>query len=225
MTDEKKPPQGAELCGSTTCRREITALKSRAQVVISIDAVGALDMRTYWAGRVDAMYATHPDDLLLGPILQSAIAELRLQVRENRRATAAESQALKKKAESLEQAFADYRARCALGLPRVDEAALVGLLRQAPAAGHHDTTAAVVEWQDGEHTHLAFEVMGADGAWFPLAAVALNDCRADGVRLNLRQFPMFRLAWYGQVGEPSNTPQRLMPEHDSRVSSDASTRS
>lgn len=100
----------------------------------------------------------------------------------------------------------------------------LGLLREAPIASRNETNAAVVEWQNGDHTHLAFEVMTVDGAWEPLAAVSLQDCLAQGSRQELRQFPVFRLAWYGQVGEPSNTPQRLMPEHDSRVSSDASTR-
>ncbi len=99
-----------------------------------------------------------------------------------------------------------------------------GLLREAPDAAREETTVVIVEWENGAHTHLALEVMAADGGWEPLASVSLQDCRAEGVRKTIRQFPTFRLAWYGQVGEPRNTPQRLLPEHDSRVSSDAATR-
>lgn len=97
------------------------------------------------------------------------------------------------------------------------------LLREMPDVACTQTSAAIVEWQDGAHTHLAFEVMGADGQFYPLGAVSLQDCRADGVRTKLRQFPIFRLSWIGQVGEPREMPQRLVPEHDSCVSSDAST--
>jgi hypothetical protein len=87
-----------------------------------------------------------------------------------------------------------------------------------------EVNAALVEWEGGEHTHLSFEVMRSDGAWEPLASVALQDCLAADVRSQLRQFPLFRLAWCGQVGEPSITPQRGVSEQASFVSSEASTK-
>jgi hypothetical protein len=87
-----------------------------------------------------------------------------------------------------------------------------------------EVNAALVEWESGDHTHLSFEVMRSDGAWEPLASVALEDCLAADIRSQLRQFPVFRLAWCGQVGEPSITPQRGVPEQASFVSSDATTR-
>ena len=98
------------------------------------------------------------------------------------------------------------------------------LLREAPQAGRTEEGIVVVEWEDGAHTHLVLEVMGADGAWEQLAAISLQDCLTPKTRPLLRQFPLFRLAWYGQVGEPSCVPQRLVPEHDSLVSSAATTR-
>ncbi len=87
-----------------------------------------------------------------------------------------------------------------------------------------EVNAALVEWERGDYTHLSFEVMRSDGAWEPLASVALADCLAADVRTQLRQFPVFRLAWCGQVGEPSITLQRLVPEQASFVSSDATAR-
>ena len=68
--------------------------------------------------------------------------------------------------------------------------------------------AAIVEWQHGAHTHLAIEVMDANGDWIALGCVALKDCRTPEVRPLLRQFPIFRLAWYGQLADPSDVPQR-----------------
>lgn len=95
----------------------------------------------------------------------------------------------------------------------------VWLLRELPNVAYTQTNAAIVEWQDGAHTHLAFEVMGSDGWWHSLGAVSLQDCRAVGVHPKLRQFPMFRLVWLGQVGEPSSRPQRLVPEQIDQSSS------
>lgn len=92
-----------------------------------------------------------------------------------------------------------------------------------PNAVRTEKAAAVVEWEDGEHTHLVLQVLAKDGSWEPLVSVALQDCLTPAVRPLLRQFPLFRLAWYGQVGEPSNTPQRLVPEQLNRVSSDATS--
>jgi hypothetical protein len=94
-----------------------------------------------------------------------------------------------------------------------------GLLREPFVASYDDTTGAIVEWHDGAHTHMGLEVLDVHGHWVTLATVALTDCRVPGMRERLRQFPMFRLAWYGQVGEPSNCPQRLMPEQVNLVSS------
>ena len=87
-----------------------------------------------------------------------------------------------------------------------------------------EVNAALVEWECGDHTHLSFEVMRSDGAWEPLATVALEDCLVADIRSQLRQFPVFRLAWCGQVGEPNITPQRGVSEQASFVSSDATTR-
>lgn len=88
----------------------------------------------------------------------------------------------------------------------------VWLLREVPNVAYTQTNAAIVEWQDGDHTHLAFEVMDSTGSWRPLAAVSLQDCLAAGVCTKLRQFPILRLVWLGQIGEVSLRPQRLVPE-------------
>ena len=98
------------------------------------------------------------------------------------------------------------------------------VLCPAPSPPYMQSVAALVEWENGEHTHLALEVMASDGRWEPLAAVSLKNCLAPDIRPQLRQFPLFRLAWYGQWGDPSNTPQSPAPEQASFVSSEATTR-
>ena len=101
---------------------------------------------------------------------------------------------------------------------------LGGLLRQPPTPPYTETVVALAEWASGEHTHLALEVMASDGSWEPLAAISLADCLGPNVRTQLRQFPLFRLAWYGQVGDPNKTPQSPAPVQASFVSSEATTR-
>ena len=77
---------------------------------------------------------------------------------------------------------------------------------------HMDTTAAIIALEDGNHTHIAFEVMGTQPAqWIPIAIVPIRDL------LNLRgvrQFPVFRLAWYGQCDDE---PQTSCPEQSEKL--------
>lgn len=62
-----------------------------------------------------------------------------------------------------------------------------GLLREPLDSVSLSTTgAAIVEWEDGDHTHLALEVMARDGSWQPLATVALTDCLNPAIRPELR---------------------------------------
>lgn len=81
--------------------------------------------------------------------------------------------------------------------------------------GEHSVSAvAMTEWGDGSHTHLGFEIMDVNGDWIPIFVLPMAVCRAEAVRNKLHQFPLFRLAWYGHSGDPSNTPHDNMPEHD-----------
>lgn len=89
---------------------------------------------------------------------------------------------------------------------------------------HTVENVAFVEWEEGRHTHLGLEVMGANGQWMTVGSVALQDCRTPDVRWQLHQFPLFKLVWYGQAPEPSNVPQAGAPEQDSLVRSEATMR-
>lgn len=95
---------------------------------------------------------------------------------------------------------------------------IVGLLREPVNVDHMETNAAIVEWENGEHTHISFEVMTAEGSWEPLTMVVMAECVSPEFRRWLRQPSVFRLAWYGQVGEPSKKPQRLVPEQENLTS-------
>lgn len=71
----------------------------------------------------------------------------------------------------------------------------------------------LVELEDGRNTHIALEVMGRQQAdWIPLAVVSVADLLGSA---DVRQFPVFRLAWYGQARHSvADAPQRGEPEQD-----------
>lgn len=119
----------------------------------------------------------------------------------------------------------------------IDEGALDVLLSESDqfaklVNGYSDKGIAIAEWEDGNHTHIAFEVMAATGEWLPISVVPLAACVGELNRSDLRQFPVFRLAWYGQLGLPSSVPQESTPSQDrlagalaTTPASDLSTRS
>lgn len=97
MTSEKKPPQWADgLRRQPQAVNPLDLIPGKAHVVISIDADGTLQMRTFCFNREDSLYANRPDSALLGPDLRQAVAELRLQVREDRNVTLEESNAFRR---------------------------------------------------------------------------------------------------------------------------------
>lgn len=101
----------------------------------------------------------------------------------------------------------------------MDEGRLDELLAESDAFvrfvdGYSDKGIAIAEWEDGNHTHIAFEVMAATGEWLPMCVVPLAVCVGELNRSDLRQFPVFRLAWYGQLGLPSSVPQAGAPSQD-----------
>lgn len=80
--------------------------------------------------------------------------------------------------------------------------------------GEITSTGAAIAELDGAHAHLALEVMGKDGWWSALLVVPIDACMTDPARHLLRQWPMFRLAWYGQPDAPSKNPQPGEPEQE-----------
>lgn len=85
---------------------------------------------------------------------------------------------------------------------------------------HSSRTIATAELEDGADSHIALEVMAADGVWSPLAIVPMWTCLSQPLRGKLRQFPLFRVAWYGQPGPPTLKPHAGIPEQDTFVGSD-----
>ncbi len=107
----------------------------------------------------------------------------------------------------------------------VGEERLVELLRESvgfceQVGGYEDKAIAIAEWEDGNQSHIALEAMAATGEWVPISVVPLAACLNRG---DLRQFPVFRLAWYGQVGLPSRAPQAGEPSQERRAGMDATT--
>jgi hypothetical protein len=93
--------------------------------------------------------------------------------------------------------------KCLIDSSKLDEIMMESDAFCASVSGHSEEGIVIAEWDNANHTHIALEVMGADGEWIPVSVVPLAACQDELNRGDIRQFPVFRLAWYGQLELPS----------------------